>query len=942
VALVCLSLSDSSLSQPVLADDGEDAAIEEIVVTGSRIPRRDFYSPSPLITLDRETLDATGRRTLEETLNQMPQVQPDLNRSVNNGGDGTAAVNLRGIGAGRTLVLMNGRRVAPSGTGSAVDVNNLPQALIDRVEIITGGAGTVYGSDAIAGVVNFITRDDIRGLHVDASYSISEDSDARIYDLGATYGLDIARGAGHVTLYAGLYDREALLAGDRELTRTPIENIDETGELVESGTLPSPSAQIFAPPVDFGSGLPFATFTDEGLPRALVLPDDYYNYQPLNYLQTPLRRLTAGVLASIDINGDHELYVEAGLAENESEIQLAEVPAVAFVQVNTDNPVLAPATRQFFEDNYLVAPGIAAFGVGRRLSEVGPRISNFERAFHRIVAGVRGPLGRGWDYDAWLTYSRSDESEFLLNDGSRSRFAQGLLVDPVTGQCFDPSGGCVPLDIFGAGRISPEAANFLRVDNVENRTERVQKLASIVVTGSPADGWAGPIDTAFGLEWRSDRASFEADEILFTGDTLGNRGAAPVEGTETVIEAYGEALIPLVQNRAWADYLALEVGARYSRYDYARGVWTYKYGLNWDFSNAIRFRAMQQRSVRAPNNAELFTEQFVENSFFVGADSSDDPCSASNDPIALGYLDKCVLQGLPADQVGVFEASSVPTQFIYGGNPELVPEAADTTTLGVVFEPAFLPNWQFSVDYFDVDVTDSIGDIAPTAICFDERNTDNLFCANLVRDAAVGYNVVEVLAPTSNRGRISSRGIDTQLAYAAELPDSMSWFGDSSSFALNLYWTHLLENSWQLNPTTGVIECTGLFGNFCPLNRIGQGATFPENRVSGRLRLTSGPVGIDLVARWIDGSDNSDAAEADFLGQPAPLLGVPSIGSRYYLDLGISYDFDDWLSIRFGIDNLTDTDAPLMPGVNNNTDAPLYDVYGRSYFLTLATRIFGG
>ena len=346
-------------------------------------------------------------------------------------------------------------------------------------------------------------------------------------------------------------------------------------------------------------------------------------------------------------------------------------------------------------------------------------------------------------------------------------------------------------------------------------------------------------------------------------------------------------------------------------------------------------------SEQAPNNAELFTERFVENNLFVGADSSADPCSASNDPIALGYLDKCVLQGLPADQVGVFEASSVPTQFIFGGNPELVPEAADTTTFGFVFEPSLLPNWQFSVDYFDVDVTDSIGDIDPATICFDERNTENLFCANLVRDANAGYNVVEVLAPTSNRGRISSRGIDTQVAYAAELPDSMSWFGDSPGFAFNLYWTHLLENSWQLNPATGVIECTGLFGNFCPLNRIGQGGTFPENRVSGRFRLTSGPVGIDLVARWIDGTDNSDAAEADFLGQPAPLLGVPSIGSRYYLDLGISYDFDDWLSIRIGIDNLTDTGAPLMPGVNNNTDAPLYDVYGRSYFLMLSTRIFG-
>lgn len=199
----CACCASSGFAQQTSDDEAfEEQAIEEIVVTGSRIKRRDFSSPSPLATIEREMLESTGRATLEETLNLMPQVQPDSSRTLNNGGDGTAAINLRGVGAGRTLVLMNGRRVAPSGTGSAVDINNLPQTLIERVEIITGGASTVYGSDAIAGVVNFITRNDFRGLALDASYSLSAESDAQIYDINLSYGHEISGGKGNVALYS--------------------------------------------------------------------------------------------------------------------------------------------------------------------------------------------------------------------------------------------------------------------------------------------------------------------------------------------------------------------------------------------------------------------------------------------------------------------------------------------------------------------------------------------------------------------------------------------------------------------------------------------------------------------------------------------------------------------------------------------------------------------
>ena len=516
---------DAAAQQGPNANHSDEQVVEEIIVTGSRIKRRDFTSPSPITTIDRNALAFSGHTTLEETLNQMPQAVPDFGRSANNPGDGTARINLRGFGAGRTLVLMNARRLAPSGVGSAIDVNNLPQALVDRVEIITGGATTVYGSDAVAGVVNFITRDDFTGLSIDTSVNMTAESDAEIYDLNLVYGHELASGRGNITVYAGVHERKSLFASERELTRVALRNDDDTGMLVEGGSPAIPQTAILFPPVDLGGGPAPVTFNPDGTPRAAAFPDDLYNFSDVNYLQTPLTRYTGGVLATFALNNGHELYLETAFSHNEAAQELAPVPAFVFpAMVNIDNPVLTPETRQLFIDNYEAVPGVAFFFMGRRLLEVGSRMIENERDYWRTVLGIRGEMGNGWEFDGWLTYTTSDEKSFRLNDASFSRFQMGLSVDPVTNQCIDPFTrvpvdpgiGCVALDIYGEGRLSEEAAEYLRITDVQNDTEREQILASVVVTGSPLDTWAGPVDMAFGLEWRSDDASFKADDVLFT------------------------------------------------------------------------------------------------------------------------------------------------------------------------------------------------------------------------------------------------------------------------------------------------------------------------------------------------------------------------------------------------------------------------------------------
>jgi len=487
-------------------DTDSDDTVEEIVVTGSRLVRRDFTAPSPIQTVDRQMLAFAGQQTLEATLNRLPQLTPDFDRTSNNPGNGTARINLRGMGSGRTLVMLNGRRMAPTGIGSSVDANNLPQALIERVEIITGGASTVYGSDAIAGVVNVITRSDYEGFGLDLAAYTTEQGDSNSYDVNLSFGHNFANGKGNITLFGGYYDREASFAGDRSSTAVPYYDDWLTGELVPSGSFTVPQGLTFfftgnPPPNDFAA----FTWDPDGNPRAFVDPDDLYNFAPVNYLQTPLKRYSGGIFLDYELGRGIETYFELTYTRNTSRLNLAPVPAAGFYLINTDNPILTPATQQLFEDNFFPAdgaipgvPNLAAGPLWRRLLELGPRIVENQNDYSRVVAGLRGGITDNWDFDFWVTYTKGEETASFLNDASRSRYQQGFLVDPATGQCYDPSNGCAPVNIFGENNISSDAIEFLRLPPLVNSTSRTQKLASFFVRGEPLSTWAGPVKTAIG------------------------------------------------------------------------------------------------------------------------------------------------------------------------------------------------------------------------------------------------------------------------------------------------------------------------------------------------------------------------------------------------------------------------------------------------------------
>ena len=948
VRLVCLSLASATMALPEMsAAQSSDAGfegIEEVVVTGSRIKRRDMTATSPISTLERMAIEDVPQPTLEEALNQMPQVTPDSGRTSNNPGTGTARINLRGMGAERTLVLLNGRRMAPSGTGSAVDLNNIPNALIERVEIITGGASIVYGSDALAGVVNVITRTDLDGFSFDGGYGVSEQGDASYTNLSLTFGSNFADGRGHVAVYGNYYDREELFASERKLSRVVWSEDLDTGTLVQGGSYSIPETALWAPVLDFGNGPEFATFNPDGTPRPFIDPDDRYNYQPVNYLQVPLERYAVGVMADFEIGEDFELYLESAYTKNDARSELAPVPATGWFAINEDNPAITPEFRLLLQDwfanppfqhsecNAVTSGRCAPIRIGRRMSDLGPRHIQQESDYWRTVVGIRGDLGRGWELDGWVTYTKSDEYVLQFNDASITRLQQSLLVDPVTGACYDPTGGCVALDPFGEGSISPEAGDFIRHPALDSETQRTQILASVFVRGAPFDTWAGPVDTAFGLEWRSDEASYKANDILFGSDTLGYRADSPVLGTETVAEAYFEAVVPLLADAAAADYLGLEVGARYSDYDNAGGVWTYKLGSAWQPNEAMRFSVMVQHSVRAPNNQELFKEQYRETWSFTGQNFPD-PCSASQDPVGNGHTERCVIQGLPANEVGVFEANiGWPADYIYGGNPALEPEEGETLTIRWQITPPALPNWNFSIDYFDMEITGATGEIEPDLVCFDQANVSNEFCDKLQRDFT--GNVVLVDSTLQNRGLISTRGVDTQITYVTELPQSWSLPSGEASLEVHLIWTHMIEILNQENKVSTTFDCAGYFANSCVSNDAS--GTASQDRVSARFSYMSGPLGVSLMTRWVKGTDNFMPV---FFRQQGwnddPIPAIPSIGSEFLADLNIRYQFTDGISAGLGISNLFDSEPSINPWAQHNADAQLFDIFGRYYSLSL-------
>ena len=580
-----------------------DQAVEEVIVTGSRIVRRDFFTVSPVVSLDRTEIGLTGTTVLNELLDTLPQVDPGLGAGTGNSPFGSARINLRALGDIRNLVLLNGRRYAANGIFGSVDLNALPPVMIERVEIITGGASAVYGSDALAGAVNFILRNDFNGFETSLQYDVTERGDGDTYNLDIAYGTPFANGRGHLALFADYYDRSTIFEDARDFSRIPLTSDDETGEIVSDASFVTPAGAI-----DGEVGVDLYTFDPDGTPRLFVDPDDRYNPRSDTALQAPMERYSGNAFGHYDLSENVRTLFEFSYAHSAPE-QRRQDRFLGFVDVNVDRPDITPALSNLLASDFDPdGDGIASIFLLRRFSaEQGKAVRTNERDFYRALIGFEGEFGSGWYWSTDYTYTTTDLDMQVSNDSSVSRIQQGLLVDPATGACFDTSGGCVPVNPFGAGNLSQEATDFIALPETSADEKRDVQIFNATLSGAALELWAGDLDIALGVEYRRDSSSFTPGESIVSGDSLFFGADVASSGVISVKEVFAEARIPLLRDARWAHYVGLEAGVRFSDYTTVDdGIWTWKLGGEWRVTEGFRLRTMFNRAIRAPGVLELF------------------------------------------------------------------------------------------------------------------------------------------------------------------------------------------------------------------------------------------------------------------------------------------------------------------------------------------------
>lgn len=915
---------------------GAERVIEEVVVTGSRIRRPDLDAVSPVTVVDSAEFSLSGIMNVEQKLAELPQSIPSFGPSSNNPGDGTARVDLRGLGDFRTLVLVNGRRYMPATQTAVVDLNTIPASLLERVDVVTGGASAVYGSDAMAGVVNFVLKDDFEGVELNALYDITEEGDAEKFNTDVTIGGNFADGRGNAVVYLQYSDREALFQGDRSFTEFAL--TESGNQLVPGGSSGIPGTRVFGGPViNEGSADEFVLgrFNPDGSGAAFQDPEDLFNYAPDNFLQLPQERFMAHAMGHYDITDQVRAYSEITFSQNEVPQELAPTPAfVGTLEVNPDSPFFGAGVQEALDGIRSDTNGDGVIDdednaflpfIGRRMVENGPRQAIDNRDSYRMLIGVEGEINPDWSFDLFASHSRMDNQQALENDVAASRFRQAILVTDDGTACQNPAGGCAPLNIFGAGNISQDAVNFVKV-GASNITSVELDVIQGSVTGAVANpiSDAGQIGLVLGAEYREDSSSFRPDTFLSTGDVLGFNAGQETVGSYDVNEFFAEVDVPIVAGRPGMEYLGVWGAYRYSDYSNIGGVSSFAATVNYSPVDDVRFRGGFQRATRAPNVFELF--QGSANGF----PPATDPCSADGTTSPSAELAAvCEATGVPAGLTGTFNQPNTQIEGIFGGNADLIEETADTWTFGVIYQPQWAQGLDVSMDYYDIEIEDAIdvfgGGVNNTLdICYNlEADPSSPFCNVVSRRGDGNVDTVEVL--NANIGLIETSGVDLNVNY--NMPLTFGIQGNESSLDITYRSNFLLK--YEETPVAGfptVFECEGNFGNTC-------GRPRSEYTHNVRATWTSGPLTVSTLWRFLSEVDDD---RIDNQGVSSSDLVVDNISAEHYVDLTGAYQFTDAFRVSAGVKNLFDEFPTKVGDVQQqaNTFPEVYDVIGRRYFVS--------
>ena len=939
-----------------MAVHAQNVILEDMVITGSRIHKTTALGSSPVTQIDAEELRFQGVVRVEDMVKNLPQVYSGQNASQSNGATGTATINLRNLGAKRTLVLVNGRRL-PSGSpiqgGIGADINQIPGALIERVEVLTGGASATYGSDAVAGVVNFIMADDFEGVALDYQFSqyvhkndngrirqIIEDNsypaptgtaaDGDINNLSLTVGGNFNGGRGNVTAYATYRNIEAVLQGRRDYSGCALSN-DGTACL-GSSTIPEGRITDFG--VLSGRGLPSFDFKVEGTDFT-PWAGTTYNYGPLNYFQRPDKRYTAGVFGHYEIDQDNTAYSEFMFMDDRSVAQIA--PSGAFFvtsTLNCDNPLMSDQQRQAICGDYgLGSDDDQVAYLGRRNVEGGPRRHDLHHTSFRGLFGMRGDINAVWRYDTFLQYSKVSMENTYQNDLSITRVKRALnaVPDPVTGEpvCQSAVDGsdtaCVFWNVFETGAVTPSMIDYLVLPLSAKGTTDQFIYSGYLAANLGEYGiklpWADTgVDIVLGGEYREENLKFDPDTGFASGDGAGQGGATPaIRGGYDLKEFFTEASVPIVEEVKFAEMLTLDLGYRYSDYSTDQQTNTYMIASGWTLNDQVKLRGSFQRAVRAANIRELYQPHGF-NLF----EMDNDPCGGpvTNGLTRPGYsFEQCAQSGVTEAQFGnIAQSPAGQYNYLQGGNPGLKPEAADTLSFGLSLSPTFIEGLTLSFDWYRIEIEKGIGAPNLEATLIDCLNGNASECAKVRRGPGgnlwVGSNI-----NTSGRIIGTIDNLATQKVEGVDLVGDYDFYlGDYGSISINNVMAIVTTMASQQRAGASVDDCNGTWGGRCGT---------PQPKLRNNLRVTwrtPWSVTASLMWRYIDEvegiSGNLDLEAYDFF------------------DLAGIWKVTENATLRAGMNNVFDKEPPIAGsaagpsiGSNGNTFPSLYDALGRYWFI---------
>ncbi|MDP9013496.1 MAG: TonB-dependent receptor [Pseudomonadota bacterium] len=971
------------MGNAAIAAETEEPLIE-IVVTGSRLSSANASSPSPIVVLDNEELLHQGTARAEDFLNTLPQVNSGLTLGANGPSvaplTGTATADLRGIGAFRTLVLVNGKRTAPGDPiNPSADLNTIPSTLVKRVEVLTGGASAIYGSDAVAGVVNFILDTNFTGFKVDVEGGINRASNDRrdlqnierasginpptgtVYDgtstdLSVVFGRDIFDGNGHVTAYAGYRHAQEVTGASRDTSACTLTETGSSYQCLLDGTT---SSGQFVPHAADGTPLtPLTLDTANGHAfRPLNTSADLFNPAPYQDLQRPDTRYNAGVFGSYKFGDAMNLYTEAQYTDDKTTVRYEPVGTTATGSalntfgINCNNPLLSASQVNDLCTSAGLAPtDVAQVDIGRRNVEGGQRSDQFHHQSYRIVLGLKGQISEPWSYDASVVHGRVNEREILSNDFSQAHLANALNVVSVAGAptCqsvvdgSDPA--CVPYNIYSVGGVTPAALGYITEGGMQSGFAQRTIISGQMIGDLDKYGMRSPLaasgfGVAAGAEYRVEQVRYNPNAAYATGDLLVSGAAHPTEGTFRVGEVFAEMKMPLIEDRPFAKSLVLNASDRYAHYTPQGNVNAYGIGLEWAPVSLVRLRGSLSRAVRAPNAYELFTAQVL------GQTNLTDPCAGSLDPTATqsptASAGQCANTGVnPITQYGHIAPQST-VNVVTGGNPNLKPETANTVTMGFVLTP--LVNVLFTADYWRIKVKQYVGGLPGSFTLATCLNTgDPFYCSLVRRDASGslstgnGAAAGRIIGTRFNTGSYGASGVDFEGRYIWELESLVSKAGNLSfSFTGSV----ALDNPIDVTPGVSETDCSGYYGPNCS----GVGPTSPVPRWRHRLRTTwetKHDFELSLNWRHIGQLKSEFTSGNPNLNNPANVYAIDShIGAYDYFDLDGNIDVTPHLNIRLGVNNLADKKPPVIGFtanpllVNGNMAAGLYDTLGRYLFV---------